>query len=62
MADKQDTQQTEWKVSMETTPIVHLGARGGHPAPGGHVIAPPHSAPGTGAGAQSKSCRTTVGC
>lgn len=53
--------QPQWNVMMETTPITHLGARADHPAPGGHVIAAPHGAPGTGAGAHQRNYRTTAG-
>jgi len=53
------TEAQQWNVTMETTPISHLGARAGPPAPGGHVIAAPHGAPGSGAGAHQVNQRST---
>lgn len=50
----------QWKVTMETTPITHLGARAGPPADGGFVIAPPHAGPGTGAGHHQKSFKAVM--
>ena len=53
------TAEQQWNVTMETTPISHLNARAGPPATGGHVIAAPHGAPGSGAGALQISHKST---
>ncbi|KAF6020827.1 hypothetical protein EB796_020864 [Bugula neritina] len=53
--------EEKFETASETTPIKFLGAKASHPAPGGHVIAAPHSAPGTGAGHHQQSYKTTVG-